>query len=104
MDEFLDALILAERGKAAPDDVPETEFGLHYPLDYVTRTWYKHRVYGIYPRTGGYDDQDAQLMDDWHMMDMRHLYKAAEYDEQHGKSSDALDYPDPSGALDWTGL
>lgn len=81
--------------------MPEIEIALHYPLDYVTRTWYEHRNRGTYPRAGGYDDQDAQLMDDWHVFDMRLMYKRGELEEQTRTDPD---YPDPSEALDWSEL
>lgn len=102
MDSFLDNLIAAEHGEKTPDeDENEFAFGLHYPAQYVIRTWYEHRKNGLYPKGGGYDDQDAQLMDDWHMMDMRLLLRSREYD---ASKQDDPQYPDPSNAKNWTEL
>jgi hypothetical protein len=44
---------------------------LNYPLDYVTSTWIEHKLHHTYPTNGGYDDQDALLMDDWRTINQR---------------------------------
>lgn len=63
-----------EQGIKRPDDSEDEAVYLYYPLDYVIHTWLDHRIGGAYPAPGGYDAQDAQLMDDWHTLNKRHLY------------------------------
>lgn len=56
------------------DDELEDEVHLHYPLDYALETWQEHRLHHTYPAPGGYDDQDAFLMKDWHVINLRVSY------------------------------
>jgi hypothetical protein len=46
---------------------PRTFF---YDVDYVIRTWLEHKIHHLYPDPGGYNDQDAYLMLDWHTMNV----------------------------------
>lgn len=39
-------------------------FGFYHPIDYVFRVARHLEAYGVYPEPGGYNDQDARLMDD----------------------------------------
>lgn len=67
-------LIHAEKGNASERDEVEADAyaRLYYPLGYVFDTWLEHRDHGLYPQTGGYDDQDWRLMRDWRTLDRRY--------------------------------
>lgn len=70
VDAFMAALVAAERGEVSEaDDAP---LALHYPADYALATWLEHRLHGTLPRAGGYDDQCALLMRDWHELNVRY--------------------------------
>lgn len=95
-------MIASEHGERTAEETDdEPHFGLFYPKQYVIRTWYEHRKNGVYPQQGGYDDQDAQLMDDWHAMDMRYLLRLNSYEAERREQPM---YPDPSNALNWQEL
>lgn len=64
-------LIRAEKGQLGDVDLDDP-MTFHYPIDYVIRTWLDHRKHGSYPETGGYNDQDPLLMQDWHTMNLYH--------------------------------
>ena len=58
------------------EDIDDDDFGLHYPMAYVIKTWMAYRNWGILPSAGGYDDQDEMLMQDWQTLTIRyHLAK-----------------------------
>lgn len=111
VDEFLLDVALSERGKELPDHSSDESVRLFYPLNYALRTWYLFRSKGIYPAAGGYNDQDAQLMDDWLMLDRRYLFVSNQLDQQ----GEAYTFPDekplklstptlPNTAPEWTNL
>lgn len=64
-------MIRAEKGESDKRDADGEQPGLYYPLGYVFDTWLEHRDHGLYPQTGGYDDQDWRLMRDWRTVDKR---------------------------------
>ena len=49
-----------------PPEPPPFKHG----VDYVIRTWLEHKIHHTYPEPGGYNDQDEDLMDDWHTVNM----------------------------------
>jgi hypothetical protein len=65
-------LIAAEKGEPYKDEL-ETPPKLNHEVNYAIRTWLDHRKHGIYPRAGGYDDQDPDLMADWHTLNLYHI-------------------------------
>ncbi len=99
VNDFLEKIALAERGLSTPEDQDEDTVYLFYPLPYVAHTWLEHRNRGTYPESGGYNDQDSQLMEDWHMFDMRYLHIAGKID---ASKTDKSLYPETAG--DWTDL
>lgn len=86
-------LVAAEKGKPITNDLSNPP-PIKLPRDYVMQTWFDHRKHGTYPRAGGYDDQDPDLMSDWHVLNLYHL--RAEY----GIVSIKL----PTNATDWRTL
>jgi hypothetical protein len=102
VDSFLEKVALSERGKKADDDDEDipTEVLLNYPLMYVQRTWLEHRQKGNYPEAGGYNAQDAALMDDWYALDMRMLDIHRELDTEDELMKQSEDNPPP----DWRAL
>lgn len=58
-------------GDEDEDDSDNPPF--HHPLDYVMETWTEHKLHHTYPESGGYNDQDALLMKDWHTVNMYQL-------------------------------
>lgn len=72
-----------------PNEPPEDDddFGLFYPLWYAYDTWVEHEDHGLYPRDGGYDDQDWQLMQDWKTLDQRFGKAMREQDGSGGDGS-----------------
>lgn len=65
-------LIRSEDGKTS-DDVPNAPPPFHYPVWYVIDTWLERRLHRIYPNEGGYNNQDAFLMDDWRTLNLYYL-------------------------------
>lgn len=62
-------LVAAEKHEETqdiPDNLPPLKCDVHYAI----KTWLQHRLHHTYPRAGGYDDQDADLMDDWHTLSL----------------------------------
>ena len=58
-----------EKGEEDDDPLPE----LDPPWmddDYVIQTWVEHKIHHTYPDSGGYNDQDPYLMEDWHTMNL----------------------------------
>lgn len=79
MDEFCEALALAELNKPPKDDDDEDdEFAFYWPEWYVIDTWLEHKNHHTYPEPGGYNDQDAQLMEDWKTLNGRFNLKLRE--------------------------
>lgn len=64
-------LIQAEAGEGG--ETPDVLSGFVHDIDYVVKTWLEHRIHHAYPRYGGYDDQDADLMDDWHILTLYYI-------------------------------
>lgn len=57
-------LVAAEKGEddeTIPDEPPPLIGDAHHAL----ATWMHFRLHHVYPDAGGYNDQDADLMDDW---------------------------------------
>jgi hypothetical protein len=52
------------------DYTPSTPRKLFHDADYVKRTWLEHKIHHLYPDPGGYNDQDAHLMLDWHTLNV----------------------------------
>lgn len=73
---FMAQLVASERGEKA-HELPDEPLRLHYPADYVIATWLEHRLHGTLPRAGGYDDQCALLMLDWHALNLRYAAVAS---------------------------
>jgi hypothetical protein len=67
----MEHLIAIEKGETI-DSTLDYPFAFFHEIDYVIATWLDHRKHGTYPRAGGYDDQDSQLMADWHTMNLYH--------------------------------
>lgn len=65
-------LVKAEKGEDS-GDIPDEQPPVAHDIDYVIRTWMEHHIHHTYPRAGGYDDQDADLMDDWHILSMYYV-------------------------------
>ena len=65
-------LVNAEKGEKIYD-IPDEQPPLHYPIDYVLRTWLEHKYYHTYPEAGGYNDQCLFLMADWGTLTMYHI-------------------------------
>jgi hypothetical protein len=65
-------LIAAEKGEDYKGDLDEPHKLLH-EVNYVLRTWLDHRKHGTYPKLGGYDEQDLDLMQDWHTLNLYHV-------------------------------
>ena len=82
-----------------PDDEIDEEFGFYYPFWYVYDTWIEHEEHGRYPERGGYNDQDALLMEDWKMLDRRY-HRAA----RGLKAGDPLTAFKRDSAKDWASL
>lgn len=72
VEEFMEHLIAAEKGESLRDRLDEPP-PLKCEVNYAIRTWLDHRRHGTYPRAGGYDDQDPDLMDDWHTLTLYHI-------------------------------
>lgn len=53
--------------------VPSVPPPLHHDLDYVIETWLQHRTHHTYPEPGGYNDQDALLMEDWKTLNLWYI-------------------------------
>ena len=68
VEKFMERLIAAEKGEPLKDDNLDDPQPLHHEVNYVIRTWLDHRKHGTYPRPGGYDEQDPDLMEDWHTL------------------------------------
>ena len=81
------------KDNASPDD-DELEITLTYPLDYVIETWLEHKLHHTYPAPGGYDDQDALLMQDWSTVNRRVNYYVGLY------KTPALDLNSIPGAIE----
>lgn len=100
LDSFLERLAQSERGKKQPDeDIPDNPVYLHYPLEYVLRTWLDHRASGTYPEAGGYNQQDAQLMDDWAALNERYFEINLDLDAREAMHDDT-----PEDAPYWRNL
>lgn len=69
----MERLIAAEKGEPLKDDEGDSPPPLTHDANYAIRTWLDHRRHGTYPRAGGYDDQDPDLMDDWHTLTLYHI-------------------------------
>lgn len=65
-------VIALEKGEDT-DDVPEDQPPIKHDVHYAIKTWFNHRSHHTYPRAGGYDDQDADLMDDWHTLSLYYV-------------------------------
>lgn len=65
-------LVAAEKGEDDPT-IPDEPTYLKSDVHYAIKTWFEHRLYHTYPSAGGYNDQDADLMDDWHVLNMYHI-------------------------------
>lgn len=65
-------LIAAEKGEPLKDALDDPS-KINHEVNYVIRTWLDHRKHGTYPRLGGYDEQDPDLMLDWHTLNLYHV-------------------------------
>lgn len=63
------------------DEVFEETFSPHYPIAYILKTWFEHKEYGLYPRAGGYDDQDDLLMQDWDWVSRAYAQAQDDYED-----------------------
>lgn len=68
----MERLIATEKNEPY-NGVLEDPMPFFHEIDYVIATWLHYRRHGAYPRAGGYDKQDSQLMQDWATMDLYHL-------------------------------
>lgn len=68
----MQVLVRAEAGEEN-NTVPDEQPTFHHEIDYVIRTWLERKMHHTYPEPGGYNDQDAQLVEDWHTMNMYHI-------------------------------
>lgn len=69
----MERLIAAEKGEPIKDATFDDPTPLRHEVNYVIRTWLNHHRHGTYPAPGGYDDQDSDLMEDWHTLNLIHL-------------------------------
>jgi hypothetical protein len=102
VDEAIEAIVLADLGKANAD-MPEgdEDYGFYFPEDYVLDTWLKYRQHGTLPEPGAYNDQDPQLVQhDWGVLNARYNYYAALHTD---KTSDNR-IPLPDNAPNWDSL
>lgn len=89
IDQLMTDRARAQMGKSIHEDAEiEDVFGLYYPLWYAFDTWAEHNDHGLYPRAGGYDEQDWQLMQDWKTLDRR--YGKAFREQGGGVNGDAM--------------
>jgi hypothetical protein len=72
IEAFMMQVVRAEKGEES-DKLPAVPDGLNLDVDYVIETWLQHRTHHTYPRAGGYDDQDALLMEDWKKINLWHI-------------------------------
>lgn len=63
-------VIAQEKGETSPDEILPEPPPLVHDIDYVIATWLHHKLHHVYPRAGGYDDQDEDLMQDWHTLNL----------------------------------
>jgi hypothetical protein len=52
------------------EDIPDAPPDIQGDASYTIRTWFMFRTHHVFPRAGGYDDQDPVLMDDWHILNL----------------------------------
>lgn len=62
--------IAIDRHESLPEELLPEPPPLHYSVEYVIATWTQHKLHHTYPRAGGYDDQDEELMQDWHTLNL----------------------------------
>lgn len=63
-------VVAQDKGEELPPDLLPEPPPLTHDIDYVIATWLQHKLHHVYPRAGGYDDQDEDLMQDWHTMNL----------------------------------
>lgn len=62
--------VAIDKHEPLPDEPLPEPPPLNHDIDYVMATWTQLRIHHVYPRAGGYDDQDELLMQDWHTMNL----------------------------------
>lgn len=65
-------MVAAEKGETE-NDVPDEPPPLNHDADYAIDTWLERRNHHLYPELGGYNDQDALLMEDWRALNLYHI-------------------------------
>jgi hypothetical protein len=83
-------LIAADKGEE-DDDEDLSTLPFKCDVHYAIKTWLEHRIHHTYPRAGGYDDQDADLMDDWFMLNVYHVRVSKNIISQFAMPTDAPD-------------
>jgi len=61
--------VASENPEQQDEVLPEPDV-IQLPVWYVVQTWVMFKVHHIFPRAGGYDDQDELLMQDWHTLNL----------------------------------
>lgn len=69
VEDLMKQIIAMEKGEESKD-IPDEPPPFRHEIDYVIRTWLEHKLHHTYPDIGGYNDQDSDLMDDWHIMNV----------------------------------
>lgn len=84
-------LVAAESGEV-DETTPDEPDDFENDVEYVIDTWTTHRLRGVYPAAGGYDNQDMSLMRDWRRMTLYHI---------RVKAGVVSALPEPVNAPDW---
>lgn len=66
-------LVSIDKMEETEREIPPLPPELFHDADYAIRTWLEHRLHHTYPDIGGYNDQCAYLMRDWHSLNIYYL-------------------------------
>lgn len=79
VDDWLYDYAASELGRGDDEDTPEPPpIRLNYPEWYVLQAWSDYKTHGHWPRPGGFDAQDVQLVEDFQTLSRRYNWHAAQ--------------------------